>query len=269
MEILSDSCKTKYPILLVHGTGFRDRKHINYWGRIPKYLQKHGAEIFYGRQDSWGNIKNNAAMIRQSIKEYLNNSQSEKINIIAHSKGGLEARYLISTMNMSRFVASLTTISTPHHGSMAMERFYDIPKFLYKTAAFFVNLYSRICGDKKPDFYRGSRQMSIRECRVFNRQNPDYPGIFYQSYSAKMRNSLSDLLYLFFYPIIKSLEGDNDGLVSVDSAKWGKYKGCIYNEKWRGISHSDSVDAWRCNLAGFDIREVYKRIVNELKTAGF
>ena len=33
-------CKTKYPILLVHGVFFRDFKHFNYWGRIPAELEK-------------------------------------------------------------------------------------------------------------------------------------------------------------------------------------------------------------------------------------
>ena len=32
----------KYPILMVHGMGFRDRKYLNYWGRIPGTLEKAG-----------------------------------------------------------------------------------------------------------------------------------------------------------------------------------------------------------------------------------
>ena len=35
-------CKTKYPILLVHGVFFRDFKHFYYWGRIPAELKKNG-----------------------------------------------------------------------------------------------------------------------------------------------------------------------------------------------------------------------------------
>ena len=41
-------CATKYPILLVHGVCFRDFKHLNYWGRIPKELEKNGATVYYG-----------------------------------------------------------------------------------------------------------------------------------------------------------------------------------------------------------------------------
>ena len=33
-------CKTKYPVLLVHGVFFRDYEFFNYWGRIPEELIK-------------------------------------------------------------------------------------------------------------------------------------------------------------------------------------------------------------------------------------
>ncbi len=36
-EPILDDCKTKYPLLLVHGTGFRDRKLFNYWGLHSSY----------------------------------------------------------------------------------------------------------------------------------------------------------------------------------------------------------------------------------------
>lgn len=34
----SDMCRTRYPLLLVHGVGFRDLRYFNYWGRIPREL---------------------------------------------------------------------------------------------------------------------------------------------------------------------------------------------------------------------------------------
>jgi triacylglycerol lipase len=33
-----DICKTRYPLLLVHGVFFRDTRFLNYWGRIPGEL---------------------------------------------------------------------------------------------------------------------------------------------------------------------------------------------------------------------------------------
>ena len=34
----SEVCKTKYPLLMVHGVFFRDFRCLNYWGRIPREL---------------------------------------------------------------------------------------------------------------------------------------------------------------------------------------------------------------------------------------
>jgi triacylglycerol lipase len=67
----SEICKTKYPILMLHGIGFRDYKYTNYWGRIPKRLIKYGATIYYGNQKAWGTIEDNALEIKEKIKEKL------------------------------------------------------------------------------------------------------------------------------------------------------------------------------------------------------
>ena len=36
--------RLKYPLLLVHGMGFRDNEYINYWGRIPDTLSAMGCD---------------------------------------------------------------------------------------------------------------------------------------------------------------------------------------------------------------------------------
>lgn len=54
----------QYPVMLVHGFGFRDGKRINYWGRIPKLLEEKGCAVFYGKQDSSGTIEDNALFFK-------------------------------------------------------------------------------------------------------------------------------------------------------------------------------------------------------------
>ena len=90
-----NSCKTKYPILMVHGMGFRDRKYLNYWGRIPKILKENGADIYYGHQDSNGSIETNAYVLKDTVVDILTGTGADKVNIIAHSKVGLDARYMV------------------------------------------------------------------------------------------------------------------------------------------------------------------------------
>lgn len=83
-------CKTKYPLLLVHGVFFRDSRYLNYWGRIPSELIKNGATVYYGVQDSAASVKECGKEIVERIKEIVKETGCEKVNIIAHSKGGLD-----------------------------------------------------------------------------------------------------------------------------------------------------------------------------------
>lgn len=266
---MSSRCKTKYPIVLIHGTGFRDYKNLNYWGRIPKALKAEGADIYYGYQDCWGTIEHNANIIKNSVMNVMSKTGSRKVNLIAHSKGGLEARFMICELGMEQSIASLTTISTPHHGSKIMDIFYNFPTFLYKFIAFFVNLYFRMLGDKKPDFYTASRQLSTYYCEKFNVKFPNSKQIYYQSYTSVMNNSFSDILMFIPHFVVKLIEGDNDGLVTPNSARWGEYKGLICGNTKRGISHADIVDFRRMNYSQMDIRDVYIGIVENLKNNGF
>ncbi len=272
----SCKCKTKYPVVLIHGTGFRDRRWLNYWGRIPGTLIKEGAVIYYGNQDAWGTVENNADTVKKNISTVLDETGCEKVNLIAHSKGGLEARYLISTLGMAEKIASLTTIATPHKGSKTVDRFYNMPKPLFLFVAFFVNLWFKILGDKEPDFFTASRQFSTYYTNEFNEKNPDSEKVYYQSYAAVMRSSLSDITMVVPHAFVKAFEGENDGLVTPESATWTNFKGVLRGPSNRGISHADEVDLRRMRFTKkadkegvSDIVGVYIKIVSELKDKGF
>ncbi|MEI6132268.1 MAG: hypothetical protein WCQ41_05545 [Bacillota bacterium] len=262
----SKSCSTKYPIIFIHGTGVRHNDFLNFWGRIPKALTDRGATIFYARSDAFGTLEANAESIKEYILEVI--GDSEKVNLIAHSRGGLEGRYLISKLGMAEKVASLSTISTPHRGSKTLEIFRKFPGFIIHAAAFFVNFYYRIFGDKKPDFFTFVKQISSSECEKFNAEVIDVPQVYYQSYAMKMKNAFSDILLFFPYLVLKAVEGDNDGIVAVNSAAWGDFHGVITGKKNRGVSHVDSVDLRRTDSSGFDIRKTYIELVERLVSKG-
>lgn len=109
-------CETKYPILMVHGIFFRDSKLMNYWGRIPAELERNGAQIFYGKQDSADTVEESARYLCERIDEILEETGAAKVNIIAHSKGGLDAKYAIAKLGAANKICSVTTINTPHKG---------------------------------------------------------------------------------------------------------------------------------------------------------
>ena len=57
-------------------------------------------------------------------------------------------------MGMADKVASLTTISTPHNGSVTVDRLMDIvPQPLVKLGCGVTDLWFRMLGDRSPDTY--------------------------------------------------------------------------------------------------------------------
>lgn len=267
-EVVIIKCNTKYPILFVHGANARDFSPINYWGRIPEILKKNGAAVYFGGQDAWGTIESNANIIKNTIDRILEQTSCGKINIIAHSKGGLDVRYLIGTYHYEDKIASLTTISTPHYGSKTMELIAKLKPLLY-FASVFTNIYCKIIGDSHPDFYNASRQLSSANCLRFNKQFPFPRDIYFQSYAAAMKTSSSDMIMAFTHLIVYCVEGVNDGLVAVSSTKYNNFKGVLYSSTNRGVSHCDIVDYRRKNLEGFDIVSFYVKLVSEFKDKGF
>lgn len=262
-------CKTRYPVLLVHGVGFRDFHYFNYWGRIPRELRRNGAEVYYGHQEAWGTVEDNGEILRQKIFEILKETGAKKVNIIAHSKGGLDSRYLISGLVMGPYVATLTTINTPHHGSALVDFLMGLPDGLYQLICRYIDWYFGKLGDKKPNAYAASRQLSCGYAKEFNEKYPDVPGVFYQSFTSLMRHGLSSKLLCVPYWILKVIDGPNDGLVTAESARWTNFRGVVTNQYLRGISHGDMIDLTREDYRNFKVLEFYIQLVEKLAENGF
>lgn len=266
----NEICKTKYPIVLVHGIFFRDWMFINYWGRIPNQLKRNGAEIFYGHQQSSNSVMKSGEELKENILKIIEETGCEKVNIIAHSKGGLDSRYAISKLGLSKYVASLTTINTPHRGCKYVDFLLDkIPDSIKNFIAKKYNSIFIKLGDKNPDFLSGVQDLTASKCKEFNENVLDVDGVLYQSVTSKMKNVFSagfplNLGYLF----AKKFDGENDGLVEVSSAKWGNFLGLL-TAKSRGISHGDVIDLTRQDIEDFDVCELYVKIVSELKEKNF
>lgn len=272
------NCKTKYPVFMVHGMGFRDRKHFGYWGRIPAILENHGATVFFGFQDANGSIENNCETLKKSLLDFIEKTGAEKVNIIAHSKGGIESRYMISSMNLGGYIASVTTLSTPHNGSLSMDKIMKVPKILLKAGSKVFDIFMKIGGDKNPETYRCLEQLTTDFMTDFNRKNPDNENIYYRSYAFKMKNQLSDIIMSFPYTVVKVLDNESDGMLTPDEVTWGDFKGIYTGTGNRGISHPDEVDLRRMKFSYrtpqnkneiSDITEFYVQIVSELREMGY
>ena len=153
------------------------------------------------------------------------------MNIVAHSMGGLDARYLISTLKPQDIeIKSLTTIATPHRGSSAA----DI-------------VFREIGSEHLPAIYKILNRMKIESgafsqltrkyvAEDFNSVNADDPNVRYFSYGAAAKPSIFSVFRLS-HDLVEVLEGPNDGLVSVASSKWGDYKGTLI-----GVTHLDLIN---------------------------
>jgi triacylglycerol lipase len=265
-----DICKTRYPLLMVHGVFFRDTRFFNYWGRIPGELIKNGAVIFYGKQQSAASVKRSGEELSDRIKNIIKDTGCEKVNIIAHSKGGLDSSYAISCLGMDQYVASLTTINTPHKGCIFADYLLEkVPEKMRNSIANRYNAALRKLGDANPDFNAAIKDLTASQCEIMNQTVTDIPGVYYQSVGSKMNRARSGKFPLnIAYPFVRHFDGDNDGLVSVKSAQWGKNYTMISINGKRGVSHGDVIDLNRENIRSFDVREFYVSLVEDLKERG-
>lgn len=264
-------CKTKYPVLMVHGVFFRDFEHLNYWGRIPAELQRNGATIYYGNHNSAAAVRNSAKELSDRIHQIIQETGCEKVNVIAHSKGGLDMRAAIALTDIAPYVASLTTINTPHRGCQFADYLLTkIPQKQQNMIAKAYNAGATKLGDVNPDFLSAVYDLTFENCAKFNQEIKDNPNIYYQSTGSKLNHPLSGRFPLnFTYPLVKYFDGSNDGLVGEDSFHWGQNYRLLTVKGKRGISHGDVIDLNRENIPGFDVREFYVQLVADLKKRGF
>lgn len=266
----SEICKTNYPILLVHGIFWRDWQLFNYWGRIPKELIRNGATVYYGHQQSSAQMEVTADELKEQILQIIEREKCEKVNIIAHSKGGLDARYMISCLKMEDYVGSLTTVCTPHRGSVLLDKILKIaPDSVLQVFAKRYNAMYKKLGDSEPDFYSGVHDLTTEQCEQFNQMAVNKEKVLYQSIAAKMDSFFSAGFPLNVgYAVLRYAEGENDGFVSIESSKWGNFLGCFSTRRKRGVSHGDMIDLMRENIQGFDVCECYVDLVKGLKAKG-
>lgn len=94
----------------------------HYWRDISVALEHIGCRVLVARVPSTGDVRERAWALRNLVE-----SAGGPVNLLAHSMGGLDARYLISHLPPTTHpVLSLTTIATPHRGSPFMDYLRDV-----------------------------------------------------------------------------------------------------------------------------------------------
>lgn len=229
----------KYPVVLAHGLlGFAELKlagsyfpSIHYWRGIKEALTAQGVEVITASVPPSSSIEKRAAKLAEDIEAQ---AQGKSVNVIAHSMGGLDARYMISQLQPKGVdVKSLVTVGTPHHGSTFADYLIDEigPEYLPRV----YNLWENTTGWEPSAFSQLTKKYMTEE---FNPRTPDDPTVQYFSYGAMVRGKPPLLSpFRLSHGVIQGREGPNDGLVSVESSKWGIYKGTLM-----GVNHLDLIN---------------------------
>ena len=271
-------CRTRYPIVLVHGIGYTDDAYPDYWGRIPEALRSAGAEVYFGGQDSYASVTVNAQQLKERILEICGTPSGSdsawpgKVNLIAHSKGGLDARYMISNLDMADHVASLTTIATPHRGIGAIDEMKRKAPLLLRQLYGLFALMVRLDGGDRPEMLSVFDQLSEDYLGVFNELVPDAEGVYYQSWAVDMKTRKTDPPLGLFHDLVEKTHGPNDGFVPVDAAKWGRFRGVYCGPDEEGLSHPMACDgraAWMEKKGREDLSSWYVDMVSELRGMGY
>ena len=257
---------TKYPIVLAHGIILKDGKFFKAFGRIEKVLRAGGHSVQTSTTDGVGSIETNAEQLKKQIEEILQTEGVEKVNVIAHSKGGLDTRYMIEKLGMKDKIASVTFLCTPHKGSQIATKLYALPRPVKGFLAFWINLWYRIFGDKHPDILKACRQLSANPSGVLEGFEPA-DGIFMQSYSTTLEKSSDD--FIMGIPLLFSRKFENDrsdGVVSVESSKFATYLGNCIDDS---ISHTEIVDLTVDKKKKEKIYAFYTELCKDLEKRGY
>lgn len=202
------------PIVLVHGFLGYDRIQLGgvvvreYFRGIDRYLAMFGNRVLVPRLSPTRSVAQRASQ----LKAYLDrHAPGEAVHIMAHSMGGLDARYMVTHLGMSSRVLSLTTIGTPHRGS-------TFATWLLERVEPWAAPLARFLGIP----YDGAKDLTPEACAAFNARTPDVPEVRYFSVAGICEGPWLTFKWRLPSAVVSRFEGPNDGIVSVASARWGE-----------------------------------------------
>ena len=261
--------KTRYPILLVHGFAMKDTFFMRSFGKIDRLLRVQGYQVFTSAIDAVGSVESNAAQLKAEVERICAQTGADKVNIIAHSKGGLDARYMIQRLDMADRVASLTALCTPFRGSPIASFILRFPGVAVRYVAWWVNLAYRVLGDRSPDSYTACQEMRRVEDISTAALNCG-GGVFCQSFSSAVRRGEKGQDFVMSIPLAFSrwIEKNQltDGLVPRDSALFGEYRGEAVDGS---VSHTEIVDFMLRDKKRDKIYAFWSALCEELAAAGY
>jgi triacylglycerol lipase len=136
-----------------------------------------------------------------------------RVDVIAHSLGGLDARYALARLGLAKHVRALVTVGTPHRGTPLADLATDGPLAGARRALAALGLPLHALD-----------WLSTSALERFNREVPDVPGVRYACVVGGIRDERTGvpLAIAPLHAYLRRLAGANDGLVPIDSQYWGE-----------------------------------------------
>ncbi|KAF7339626.1 hypothetical protein MSAN_02177300 [Mycena sanguinolenta] len=228
----------KNPVVFCHGLlGFDSvtigpaiaPMEVTHWRGIKEVLEANGTEVLITRVPATSSPVDRAKVLEEKISAVY---PGRSVHLIGHSMGGLDCRYLTTHLKYRKFrVLSITTIASPHRGSSFADHFLaTVGRARMPSVLSLLEFLPNGGGDGK-----AFECLTIDSMRKFNEETPDDPTVRYFSWGATYEPGLIDT-WKWPHSVVLEHEGENDGLVSVASAKWGTYLGTL-----QGVSHLNLV----------------------------
>lgn len=227
------------PVLLHGFLGFPRLGPIAYFRGVEAALRDCGVTPLIPALPPASSVSDRAEALAKVLKQH----PSPTFVLIGHSMGGLDGRFLITHLDPEHRVRSLVTVATPHRGTAVARDILDGRGPLSAVAR-------RYWRSALTDLDPATRLHDIIA---------DRPGVRYCSYAAGRR---TDELPFWLVPFARFLQGDNDGLVSRDSATWGHFCGSVHADHFEAVGWSL---AWPSRKARrpFDHIPFWRRIVTD------
>lgn len=244
----------RHPIVLVHGIFGWDELRVAgvrapYFRVVADHLRRRGAEVFVPRLPPLGSVPERA----ERLAEFLRGLPAPRVNVIAHSMGGLDARWAISKLGVGDRVASLVTIGTPHRGSpIADVAASSAPVSLLRSAA------ARVGVDSAAVDWLTTAAVTRLSAECL-----DDPRVVYLSVVAAARPGLSSALrnplLHAMGAFVRARAGTNDGLVPVSSQAHGEVVFEATLDHWMQIGWSAGADEEACRVYDDILRQLAER----------
>jgi triacylglycerol lipase len=206
--------KLKNPIVLVHGLWGHGEvrlghvKLAEYFPGITQRLRACGNRVLIPRLSLAASVAERAGQLKAFLDREC---PDEPVHLVAHSMGGLDSRYMIARLGMADRVQTLTTLGTPHRGTCfadwAIQRLERILRPVFALLRLPV---------------QGYYDLTTAACKRFNDETPDSPRVRYFSVAGRHDGSVLTPEWYLSYSLVLKHEGENDGVVSVQSARWGE-----------------------------------------------